>query len=40
MEPKGDVHEALSVLFRCDDVLPAMIVDNSKEQLSYNFQRS
>lgn len=34
---EGDAHNALSLLFLRDGVSPAMIVDNSKEQLSYNF---
>ncbi len=37
MELKGDAHEALSLVFRCDGVPPVMIVDNSKEQLSHDF---
>ncbi len=39
MESKGDdVHEALSLVFRRDGIPPAMIVDNSKEQLSRDFR--
>jgi hypothetical protein len=38
MESKGDAHEALSLLFCHDGVPLEMIVDNSKEQLSRDFQ--
>ena len=31
MEKKGDMHETISLLFKCDGVPPEMIMDGSKE---------
>ena len=38
MAKKGDVHEALYLLFQCDGVPPKMIVDGSKEQTLGDFE--
>jgi hypothetical protein len=39
MESKGGAHEALSLLFHRDGAPPAIIIDNSKEQLSRDFRQ-
>ena len=39
MKTKGQAHDAVSLLFRRDGVPPAMMMDNSKEQLSKEFKR-
>ena len=39
MERKSQAHETVSLLFKRDGVPPAMIMDNSKEQLSTEFRR-
>ena len=39
MKRKGDAHEALSLLFHRDGVLPRMVVDNSKEQTLGQFAK-
>ncbi len=32
MKTKGDVHEALSLIFPCEGIPPSMVIDGSKEQ--------
>ena len=32
MKLKSEAHESLSMLFKCDGVLPKIVVDKSKEQ--------
>ena len=36
---KGEAHETLSTLFQRDGVLPALIIDNSKEQVLGGFHQ-
>jgi hypothetical protein len=35
---KGDVHETLSLVFRCNGVPPTMVTDDSKEQTKGEFR--
>ncbi len=38
MRRKGNAREALSLLFHHDGVLPAMVIDGSKEQMLGDFR--
>ena len=37
---RKDAHETLSLMFKCDDVLPRLIVDDSKEQTLGQFKQT
>jgi hypothetical protein len=39
MEKKSDAHEDLLLVFKCDDVPPRRIVDNSKKQTLGKFAK-
>jgi hypothetical protein len=39
MEKKSDAHEALSVVFKCDEFPPRVIVDNIKEHVFGKFSK-
>jgi hypothetical protein len=38
MKRKGEAHETLSLVFQCNDVPPAMVTNNSKEQTQGEFR--